>query len=149
MNQITRHYDTRYFIGLSKSIQPGINNQEIPALWDQLFESLQDTKTLGNFIGLEEYGPDFMESHTFTYSALIQVESPLETEDFIQKELPSGTYISFEIQFDDIINEIQKVYHYINEKQIPISHNFDYEDYLITQDYTKRGQSLYLSFLLE
>jgi hypothetical protein len=152
MNQITRKYDERHYIGKSLTVNPKLNTHEIPLLWNHLQEHLKNVtecKILHNYIGLEEYPNDFMETHTFTYSAMVEIDKYVEIEGLYSRTLPKGTYISYEIEFDNIQSEIQKVYNHIKEKKLNIDYSFDFEDYMKEQDYSKKNQKMYFTFLLK
>ena len=95
------------------------------------------------------YPHDFMETNLFTYLAMVETVSKEEIEGFDSIVLPKGKYIKFEIQFDDIGNEIQKVYKYVKEHNIAIDYAFDFEDYRSDQLYSERGQVLDFCFKLK
>lgn len=152
MNQIIKKYHERYFIGLSLQLKPGVNNDEIPKLWHKLFNdiipSLEDEIVIKHYIGLEEYDEDFMTTHELKYSAMVEVKNKIES-DYYQQTLPKGTYVAFEIEFDDIMNEIGRVYDYVKKNKMGVSYAFDYEDYLPNQDYSKREQKLHFTLKLK
>lgn len=154
MKYIVRDYDDRFFIGLEHipSIQNG-NTNEIPALWDtflkKAYPELNQNTLKHRFIGLECYPPDFMETKEFDYFALVETNNLIEEKGFVSKKLPKGKYISFEITFDNIHEEIKNVYQYIKEHKVDVHFGFDFEEYLEDQDYTKEGAILYFTLKLE
>lgn len=154
MKFVKREFPERYFIGVEYEggLQHGVPHK-IPALWDVFLR--EDIKLLHNddiiqqFIGLECYPPDFMETHSIDYYAMVQTKTKVEQAGFVTKKLPAGTYVSFEIQMDNLMNDIQRVYEYVKQHQYKIHYGFDFEEYLMTEDYTKPGAILYFSMMLE
>lgn len=157
MEYKVKDYETRYFAGLE--LKGGINANsndklKIPALWDEFFEkyvpNIPDKNEPHKFIGLEIYPVDFMETKNFDYVAMVETKTLIEGKgEIVTKKLPKGKYISFPIKFDDIIVECGKVYKYVEGKKLNVHMGFDVEDYLVTQDYTKKGQTMHLTFLLK
>jgi predicted transcriptional regulator YdeE len=154
MKHIKRAFPERFFIGveLEGGVQPGVPHK-IPKLWEVFMNEdiklLHKDDIIMQFIGLECYPPDFMESRSMDYYAMVQTKEKVEQAGFVTKKLPAGTYISFEIQMDDIMNQIQHVYNYVKNNKIPVHYGFDFEEYIPTEDYTKQGAMLYFSLLLE
>ena len=142
MEYKVKDYETRYFAGIE--YEGGVVPNEphtIPQLWDDLFHShlatISDIKNPNKFIGLECYPPDFKETKTFDYFALVETNTLIEsTETISTKKLPAGKYISFPIRFSNIPQDIHKVYQYIKENDIKVNRGFDFEDYLEDQDYS-------------
>ncbi len=155
MEYKVKEYEVRYFAGIEYEggVQPN-EPHSIPDLWDSLFHThlsnITNIKQPSKFIGLECYPPDMMESNVFDYFALVQTYDLIEeSEKIVTKKLPKGKYISFPIKFDDISNEIQKVYKYIKENNINVHYGFDFEDYLEGENYSGSGAMLHFSMLLE
>jgi len=154
MKYIITEYPERYYIGieLENGFTLGENNR-IGTLWDEFLGDgmtlLNDVETLHDFIGLESYPPDFMETKRFDYFALVQTPTLIEEPGFVSKKLPAGKYLSFEIPFTNITDEIHKCYQYAKEHQFKIHMGFDFEDYLKGEDYGKPGAILHFTFLLE
>ncbi len=157
MEYIIKDFETRYFAGLE--LDGGVNANssdklKIPALWDDFFkkyvQNIPDKTEPHKFIGLEIYPYDFMETKNFDYYAMIETNTLIEGRgEIVTKKLPKGKYISFPIKFDDITNEVGKVYKFMETQDLKVHMGFDVEDYLVTQDYSKKGQILHMMFLLE
>ena len=156
MKYTVKDYETRYYAGIE--IENGIDitaqTNSISDTWSLLFhqyvDKIKELKEPNQFIGLECYPPNFMEEKVFDYYAMVETKKLVDQVDGITtKKLPRGEYISFEIEFDDIRNEIQKVYAYIREKKIEINHGFDYEEYLNEYNYMESGAKLNFSLLLK
>lgn len=154
MKNEIKEYNTRYFIGVEYEggIKPNVK-PKIDQLWQDFLgediKLLQHINTLDHFIGLECYPPDFKTSYELDYYAMIETPEHVELPGFVSKKLPSGTYICFVIEFDDIATEIQACYKYVKHNQIRVHYGFDYEDYISGQDYTKPGARLHFCLLLE
>ena len=151
---LKREYSERFYIGIEK--QGGIKPNTDPLigqLWESFmnddFSLLNKDELEMNFIGLECYPPDFSESHEFDYYALVESKELLKKPGFVSKKLPKGTYVSFKIEYDDIMNQIMKVYDYVKQQQMKVHLGFDYEEYIPTEDYNNPGAILYLSLLLD
>lgn len=154
MKYITKQYPERYFVGIE--LEGGMNQDtmpNIPALWESFFDDmklLDPLQVLNKFIGLECYPPDFKETKSFDYYAMVQTKDLLEQDGFVTKKLPAGTYISFEISFQNITNQIHSCYEYVKEHNINVHMGFDFEDYLPDKDYNNTTDSiLHFSMLLE
>ncbi len=153
MEHFIKEYEERYFIGIEhvNGVTHG-NFSGYGKLWSVFLEEdiklLNKDKILNKFIGLECYPPDFMDTKTFDYFALAETKELFFQPGFTSKKLPKGTYILYPINFDDIVNEIKKVYQDIRARKENIHMGFDYEDYLIDQDYTKEGAKLNFALLL-
>ncbi len=154
MKHIIKHYEERYFIGVE--VEGGVDFDSlasIQTLWDTFLTEdmklIADAPITTKCIGLECYPPDFMETRSFDYFALVQTERLIHRDGFVSKKLPAGNYISFPIEFDHIRDGIQRVYNYLRDQDIAVHMAFDFEDYLEEQDYTKPGAILHFSFLLE
>jgi predicted transcriptional regulator YdeE len=145
----------RYFAGIECEVDITLGEpKELPKLWDKfLNDVLKDipSKKKGfPLIGLECYPPDFMESKVFDYYALVETEELIKsTDDYTTKKLPKGKYISFEVGFDTLYDDIQKVYKYIKEHNVNIQKGLDFEEYLEDQKYYEEGAILNFSFLLK
>ena len=63
--------------------------------------------------------------------------------------MPKGKYICFDVSYDNLHDEIQKVYQYAKDEKMPIHFGFDYEEYITDQDYTKEGARLNFCLKLE
>lgn len=144
----------RFFIGLE--YEGGVSlegNNDFGDVWHDLFDEkmifLDNIETTNNFIGLECYPPDFKESKTFDYYALVETKKLEKVEGFISKKLPKGKYICFRIKFDEAKDEIRKVYNYIKENDIKVHMGFDYEQYLDNEKYDEKGAVLDFCLLLE
>ena len=147
-------FEERYFIGIE--YEGGVKSGEqtkLGQLWDDFLREdiklLKDVPNKDKFIGLECYPPDFRETKTFDYYALLETNELVKKDGFSSKKLPKGKYILFEIEFDNIHDEIQKVYKHVKDNHVNIHYGFDYEDYLQGQDYTKTGAILNFAFKLE
>ncbi len=157
MKYFIKNYDTRFFAGIE--FPGGINPQaediyEIPDLWERLFGHAVgqiDHKVVPHhFIGLECYPFDFSETGSFDYFALVETERLIDVpEGLVTKKLKKGRYICFPIHFDHIREEIQQVYAYIKAERIHIHMGFDYEDYLVEENYGERGAILNFCLLLD
>lgn len=147
-----RELNERIFCGMSIKVTPGEGNNKIPSLWHRFMtegsELLKDVKRGTKNIGLEAYPGDFMETHEFYYHAMVEIIEKVDIEGMDTVVLPKGKYIFFELEFDDISNQIQAIYKYIKESNINVNYAFDYEDYLENQQYNQKGQILNLAFLM-
>lgn len=154
MKYIKQEYENRYYIGLEHipSIEIGKPHQ-IKELWDTFLKKglkeLSQEQLKHEFIGLECYAPDFMETKTFDYFALVETKGLIKEQGFVSKKLPKGTYIKFEVEFDHLLEQIKQVYQYINDNNINVHFGFDYEEYISDQDYSKEGAKLYFVLKLE
>ena len=158
MKYIVEEYGTRYFAGIELIGGLKVNSNDydkIPGLWDDFKElylkDIPNQQVPNHFIGLEMYRFDFMESKTLDYFALVEISELYDTGDdeVITKKLPKGKYISFTIEHDDLYNEVEKVYEYIENEKINVHLGFDVKEYLITEDYKNIGAKLLLTFKLE
>ncbi len=147
-------HDERYFLGVE--FQGGVSldsNPKLGQLWNEFLgediKLIKKDMLLDKFIGLECYPPDFNESKTYDYFALVETKELVKQPGFVSKKLPKGKYISFVIKFDEITTERIKVYKYIAENKIHYHPGFDIEDYLEGQDYRTSGAILQFSLLLE
>jgi len=153
MNFIKKEFEERYYIGVE--LEGGVdfvNQPKIRELWDDFMTNdlvlLNDVSTLDNFIGLECYPPDFMETKKIDYYAMVQVETLVKQDGFVTKKLPQGTYIHFPVECDRLSEQIHEVYAYIKAQKINVHMGFDFESYLKGQDYSKPGAILHFSFLM-
>lgn len=157
MKYFIKHYDNRYFAGIE--FPGGINMTQndpknIPGLWDDFFSSwvakVSDKTEPNHFIGLETYPFDFKETGTFDYNAMVETKTLIDpVEGMITRKLKAGKYICFPIPFDDIINEIQRIYKFCKAEDIKVHMGFDYEDYLTTENYGEPGAILNFCLLME
>lgn len=157
MKYFIKEFDTRYFAGIE--FPDGINTDsddvnKVPDLWDTFFENVSENivNKVEPFhcIGLEIYPFDFNETKTYYYYVLVETNELIEESDFITtKKLKKGKYICFPIEFDQISEEIQRVYQYIKREKIKVHMGFDYEDYLPDEDYTKSGAILNFCLRME
>ncbi|MBN2605226.1 MAG: GyrI-like domain-containing protein [Bacilli bacterium] len=154
MKYVINEYPERFFAGIEYPNGVELNQQnEIQKIWVEFLEiskeKIDNKKTPLKFIGLECYPPDFMEIKVFDYYALVETDGLIEGDDIIvTKKLPKGKYICFEVSFDNLQNEIKKVYNYLHEQKIEVHKGFDIEDYIITENYGEKGAKLHFSFLL-
>lgn len=153
MKYIVRDYKERYYLGLEHvpTIKAGTTHQ-IQELWQrflgEVYPTLNKAELHNNFIGLECYPPDFYETKEFDYFTLVESKFLIKMDGFVSKKLPKGKYVSFEIEFDDLYNEIQNVYQYIKEHKMNVHFGFDYEDYIKDQNYSEKGAKLYFTLML-
>lgn len=153
MKHNIKQYKERYFIGIE--YEGGITADQIhsiPTLWEDFMRDiqlLQDAPLKQKYIGLECYPPDFRDSQTMDYYAMVETSELIERDGFVSKRLPAGSYIRFEIEFDQLTTDIPKAYQYLKDHQIRYHNMFDYEDYCADQDYSQPGATLYISFLLD
>jgi len=157
MKYFVKEFETRYFAGIEFPDGVNIPNGDadrISEIWDDFFQtdldSIQDKKQPNHYIGLEIYPFDFKDTKTFYYYALVETKGLIEPEEgLVTKKLKKGKYICFPIEFDNIRQEIQKVYKFIQEKKIKIHMAFDYEDYLPEENYNASGAILNFCLLME
>lgn len=154
MKYFIKEMEERFFIGIE--VEGGIPFDDLTKagkLWDTFLTEdiklLSNVNHLNKFIGLECYAPDVMEIKKFDYYAMTETNGKVKCDGFSTKKLPKGKYIFFEIEFDNIRNDIQAVYKFIKEQDIKVHMGFDFEDYLQNQDYTKEGAMLNFAMLLE
>lgn len=155
MKYEVKDFNERYFAGIE--FEGGVilgEVNDLQKLWDKfnndVLKEIPSRKKGSNVIGLECYPPDFMETKVFDYFALVETDGLLESNEiYITKKLPKGKYISFEIGFDTIKQDIQKVYAYIKEHNVKVHFGFDFEEYLEGQKYYENGAILNFSFLLD
>ena len=157
MKYFIKDYNTRYFAGIE--FPEGIrlktdDNKKIPQLWDKFFNKynqlIEDQVVPNHYIGLECYPFDFMETKVFDYFVLAETKILREVDDeLVTKKLKKGRYICFPVRFDDILNEMQKVYEFIKKEGIKVHTGFDYEDYMSTENYAEPEAILNFCFLLE
>ena len=155
MKYEVKDYNERYFAGIE--FEGGVTlgqTDKIPKLWNKflndVLEEIPSRKKGFPVIGLECYPPDFMETKVFDYYALVETEGLIDNSDkYVTKKLPKGKYICFEVGFDTLKDDIQKVYKYIKEHNVKIHKGFDFEEYLEGQKYYETGAILNFSFLLE
>lgn len=155
MKYEVKDFDERYFAGIE--FEGGLalgETSKTTKLWDNFLKNVLSeipSKKKGfPLIGLECYPPDFMEIKTFDYYALVETDFLIEKSDkYVTKKLPKGKYISFEIEFDTLHEDIHRVYKYVDEHNVKIHKGFDVEEYIEGQKYNERGAILNFSFLLE
>jgi predicted transcriptional regulator YdeE len=156
MKYFVKEYETRYFAGIEfpNGIRPNTSDmKKIPKLWDTFFNiynGLVDDKVEPyHNIGLEIFPFDFRETGVYDYCVLAQTKELITPkEGIVTKRLKAGKYICFPINFDHIAEEVQKVYKYIKEKGIKVHMGFDYEDYLVGENYGEPGAVLNFCFEL-
>ena len=155
MKYEVKDFNERYFAGIE--YEGGVtlgDTKKLPKLWDKflndILEEIPSRKKGFPVIGLECYPPDFMETKTFDYYALVETEGLIENnKNYVTKKLPKGKYISFEVGFDTLEDDIQKVYKYIKEHNVKVHKGFDFEEYLEDQKYYETEAILNFSFLLD
>lgn len=158
MKYVVNDYETRYFAGIELIGGLKVNTNDydkIPGLWSDFREvylkDIPNRKEPGHFIGLEMYRFDFMESKTMDYFALVEIEELFDCneEEVVTKKLPKGRYISFTINHDDLLSEVEKVYQYIENEGINVHLGFDVKEYLVEENYDFPGAKMLLTFKLE
>ncbi|HQN74770.1 MAG TPA: GyrI-like domain-containing protein [Bacillota bacterium] len=158
MNYVIKEMKTRYFAGIEFIGGIKVDSDDynkIPNLWTDFkklyLKDIPDKVVPNNFIGLEMYRFDFMESRTLDYFALVEINNLYEPKDeeIITKKLPKGRYISFTISHDELNSEVEKVYQFIKEKRINVHLGFDVKEYLVNENYDFEGAKLLLTFKLE
>lgn len=157
MKYTIQEYDTRFFAGIEVPNGVLMNSEDfkrIPQVWHEFFEkhdqSIKNKVEPHHHIGLEIYPFDIKETQTFDYNVLAETKELVEVNDSqITRKLKAGKYICFPISFDDIHQEIQKVYAFIKEEKINVHMGFDYEDYLPDQNYGAPGAILNFCLMLE
>ncbi len=158
MKYVVKEYGTRYFAGIELIGGLKVNTNDydkIPGLWDDFRElylkDIPNQKIPNCFIGLEMYRFDFLDSKTLDYFALVEISELYDTggDEVITKKLPKGKYISFTIEHDDLSNEVEKVYEYVENERINVHLGFDVKEYLVSEDYKNSGAKLLLTFKLE
>lgn len=158
MKYVIKDMEKRYFAGIELIGGLRVNSNDylkIPELWDDFREiylsSIPNKIVPHSFIGLEMYRFDFMESKTMDYFALVEIDSLFEStdEEIITKKLPKGSYISFRIDHDDLLNEVERVYEFVKRERINVHLGFDVKEYLPTENYKENGAKLNLLFKLE
>ena len=158
MKYIVRDYKTRYFAGIELIGGLKVDSDDyakIPGLWDDLRElylhEIHNKIFPHNLIGLEMYRFDFLESKTMDYFALVEIKEleNFEGEEIVTKKLPKGRYISFKIDHDSLMEEVERVYEYVKQERINIHLGFDVKEYIPEEDYKTQGAKLYLTFKLE
>ena len=156
MKYFIKEYETRYFAGIE--FPEGVSSikdvKKIPELWNQLFnmnpDEIPDKTNPEHYIGLEIYPFDFQETKTFYYYAMVRTNGLIDaTDSIVTKKLKAGRYICFPIEFDRIKEEIQKVYQYIKQENIKVHMGFDYEDYLVEENYRIPGAIVNFCLLLD
>ena len=155
MKYEVKDFNERYFAGIE--YEGGVtlgDPRNLPKLWDKflndILEVIPSRKKGFPVIGLECYPPDFMDSKTFDYYALVETEGLVKSsENYVTKKLPKGKYISFEVGFDTLEEDIHKVYEYIKEHNVQVHKGFDFEEYLEDQKYYEAEAILNFSFLLD
>ena len=157
MKYTIKEYDTRYFAGIEVVDGVKLNSDDfkrIPSVWEEFFEkhaqSIQNQVEPHHHIGLEIYPFDIKETKTFDYNVLAETKGLVSVNDHqLTRKLKPGKYICFRISFDNIHDEIQKVYAFVKQENINVHMGFDYEDYLEGQDYSKPGAVLDFCLMLE
>ena len=155
MKYEVKDFEERYFAGIE--FEGGVSlgeNQNIPKLWDKflnsVLEKIPSRKKGFPVIGLECYPPNFMETKVFDYYTLVETNGLVENNDlYVTKKLPKGKYISFEVGFDTLHEDIKKVYKYIEEHNVKVHKGFDFEEYLEDEKYYESGAVLNFSFMLD
>lgn len=157
MKYFIKDFEKRYFAGLElpNGMQLNTNNaSKIKELWQTFMSKYAPTipnqVSPKRYIGLEIYPFDFKETGAFDYYALTEINALIDPDEMIvTKKLKPGRYICFPIKLVDIMNEIQKVYAYIKEKEIQVHMGFDYEEYIAGEDYRDKDATLNFCLLLE
>ncbi len=157
MKYFIKEFNTRYYAGIEfpDGIKAGTDDvKKIPQFWDRFSKQednmIQNQVTPKHYIGLEIFPFDFMETKTYYYYALVETQSLIEeVKGITTKKLKKGKYICFPIEFDDISNEIQRVYRFIENEKINVHMGFDYEDYLPEENYMERGAILNFCLRME
>jgi hypothetical protein len=147
-----KEHPERFFIGIE--YEGGITSDmisQIPTLWESFMSDIQLLKEeplKQKFVGLECYPPDFMETKVMDYYAMVETTSLIEHDGFVSKRLPAGRYIEFDVQFDQLHDDMQRVYQYLKDENMAVHTTFDYEDYLAEENYSEPGAMLRFCFLL-
>ncbi|MBI9009898.1 MAG: GyrI-like domain-containing protein [Tenericutes bacterium] len=157
MKYFVKEYETRYFAGIEypNGIRPKTNDiKKIPELWEKFFKeyasSIEKQVEPNHLIGLEIYPFYFAKEGVFDYCVLAETKELIESSDeIVTKKLKAAKYICFPINYDNIASQIQKVYKYIKEKEIHVHMGFDYEDYLVGENYGEPGAVLNFCLALE
>lgn len=147
MKYTIKDYKERFYMGVEYigGLTVG-SKSDVKKSWTEFFENdyqyLENAKEGGNFIGLQCFPPDFLESKMLDYFILCEVNEVTNQEGFISKKLPEGKYLLFPIKFSDKDKEIIKVHTFLKKTDIKVSNSFDYEDYLVDEDYSKKNAVL-------
>lgn len=154
MNYDERRFEVRYFEGYEHqgNVTLKTGHKELQPPWMDLFKNIErinNIKEPRSFIGLNCYPPGFKKADGYDYFAMIQTELPNNVPESVStKKLPAGTYIVFRIAFGKIREETNKIYKYINDKQLNVNFGFDYEEYIQSEDYSNPEAILEYAFLL-
>ncbi|AIO18526.1 Bacterial transcription activator, effector binding domain [Candidatus Izimaplasma bacterium HR1] len=141
---------SRVYYGISEVIDLNSDeNTPFGDIWDKTAKMF-DMKYFNpewSAIGLEIYPYNFLEIRKFTYSALMPINS---TEGLNQNRvirLKAGKYIRFETTFVELTKGfIPKVYKYIQENNIPVAFEFDYEEYPPEFNHSNPNSTVYVCF---
>lgn len=140
----------RLFYGVTHPVDmEKITDTNFGDIWDETMKLPHQEKynSSRSSIGLEVYGPEFMATKRFTYSALIPIDSTDGLKLSMLTELPEGKYIRFETTFEELPKgAIKKVYDFIEQNQIPVFKGFDYEEYPPLFNHTNPKSTVYIVF---
>lgn len=141
---------SRVYYGLGEEIDLNSNeNTPFAEIWNKSAEMF-DMKYFNPkwpSIGLEKYSRDFMETRKFTYSALFPVNSIEGLNKELIVKIPAAKFIRFETTFEELTKGfIPTVYKYINENQVPVAFDFDYEEYPSDFDHSNPQSKVYVCF---
>ena len=150
-------YNERYYAGVKLPMGIAVedtDNEEVPQLWGKLISEVLDkipnVSKPNKFIGLECFDQDFKKTKRFDYFAMVQTETFLESNEyFVTKKLPKGRYISFDILFDEMDEDMNKCHEYIENNDIEVDEGFDFSEYLIGVNYSESNALLHFTFLLK
>lgn len=158
MEYVIKDFDTRYYAGIELigGFRIGSEDQKkIPGLWEELenlyLNDIPQVKEPINFIGLEIYRFDFMESKTVDYFALVETNGLIEVDEdnLVTKKLPKGRYMMFPIVKSDVSNQIKQVYKFIEKEEFNVHIGFHVEDYQSESGSHFNNEKMYLCFKLE
>jgi|GEM_PF-1441758 len=158
MKYIVKDFDTRYYAGIELigGFRIGSDgHKKLPGLWEELenvyLDDIPNKKDPLHFVGLEIYRVDFAETKMVDYYALVETDGLIGLDDdnnLVTKKLPKGSYMMFPIDKNNLVNDIKKVYRYIEQEAFNIHIGFHVEDYTYFQE-RKDDKTLYLCFKLE
>lgn len=154
-----KEFETRYFAGIELIGGYKIGSDDIkkiPGLFEELenvyLDDIDLKKKPLQYIGLETYRFDFMESKMVDYYAMVETQGLIDVEEdgnLLTKKLPKGKYIMFPIKKSHRKDDIKKVYRYVEEKEINVHLGFHVEMYGHNDTSHFNKENIYLCFKLD
>ncbi len=152
-HEIFERPEIRY-IGFKTEVNlKNIEESNIGGIWDELFKNTPSLNIAldAEYIGLEKYSSNTMETGLFNYYALVSVANyDGVSGKFEQVALPEGKYIKFPVLFKELgPDKYQEVYKYVKDNNISVDIRFDFELYPQDFDPSNDNAIMFITLKIE